>query len=110
MQAVKLNEQITIKRKNVTRDNMGGEIPGWVDDAPIWANAEPIRGREYIALQQAESELEVRFTVNYLEGKDVTPDCRIDWRGTIYELVSPPIDVKARRRWIELYCRTAQSA
>lgn len=108
MRAGRLRQRITIRRKSVTRDNMGGEVVTWVDDDPIPAEAEPIRGREYVALQQSESELEVRFRIRYQP--DITPDVRVVWRSTVYELVSPAIDVGGRKREMELMCRTSQNA
>ena len=102
-----MTQRITWLRKSRTRDNMGGEVLSYTTVATIWAKAEPIRGREYTALQQSESELEVRFTVHFRDG--FAPDDRFTWRDTTYELVSPPIDVNAKRTWIELMCRTVQS-
>jgi SPP1 family predicted phage head-tail adaptor len=102
-----LDQRVTIKRKVAPRDNMGGEVITWEDDAPIWACAEPIRGREYAALAQAEAETEVRFTIHYRTG--ITPDSRIVWRETTYELTSPPIDVNAKKMWLELMARTTQN-
>lgn len=107
MRAGRLRQRIVIKTKSVTRDDMGGEIVTWTSSDPIPAEAEPIRGREYVALQQSESELEVRFRIRYRTG--ITPDCRVTWRDTDYELVSPPIDVNGRLREMELMCRTAQN-
>lgn len=107
LRAGRLRQRIVIKTKNTTRDNMGGEVNSWTSSDPIPAEAEPIRGREYVALQQSESELEVKFTIRYRTG--ITPDCRIVWREADYELVSPPIDVGGRKRVMELMCRTAQN-
>lgn len=107
MRAGRLRQKIVIRRKSATRDNMGGEVVTWTDDDPIPAEAQPIRGREYVALQQSESELEVKFTIRYLAG--IPNDCRVIWRSVAYELVSPPIDVGGRMREMELMCRTAQN-
>ena len=107
MRAGELNQRIVRYAKTRTRDNMGGEVVTYVAAETLKAKAEPIRGREYTALQQSESEMEVRFTVRFREG--ITPDDRFEWRDTTYELVSPPIDVLAKRTWVELMCRTVQS-
>lgn len=107
MQAGRLSERVTIRRRVVTRDSVGGMVPSWQDDSPIWACADPIRGREFAAMAQAQSETEVRFTIHYQSG--ITPDSRIVWRDTVYELTAPPIDVGAKKRWLELMARTAQN-
>ena len=87
MHAARLSESIIIRRKASTRDPLtGAEAPGWVNDAPIWAEARPLRSREFVAQAQAESEIEVVFTIHYQE--DITADSRIIWRGDL-----PPVRV-----------------
>src|SRR5688572_1635949 len=90
-----LDQRITLLRKTAGRDAMGGESVSWLNHATVWARAEQLRGREYLALQQAQSELEVRFTIRYRG--DVSPDWRVTWRGHDYEIVGEPIDVDSRR-------------
>ena len=109
MHAARLSESIIIRRKASTRDPLtGAESPGWVNDAPIWAEARPLRSREFVAQAQAESEIEVVITVHYQEG--ITADSRIIWRGDTYELTGQPVDVGAKKRWMELNARTTQNA
>jgi SPP1 family predicted phage head-tail adaptor len=106
--ASRRTERITIRRKVSARDaTTGAETVTWQDRAPIWAEVRPLRGRELVQMAQQESETEIVFNVYYEEAKDVTADARIVWRNQVYELTEPPIDVGARRREIELMCRSA---
>jgi SPP1 family predicted phage head-tail adaptor len=108
MMASRRSERITIQRKVSARDaTTGAETVTWQDAVPIWAEARPLRGREFVQMAQSEAEIEIIFNVHYEEGKAVTPDARIMWRNQVYELTAPPIDVGARRREIELMCRSA---
>jgi phage head-tail adaptor, putative, SPP1 family len=104
-----LDQIINIRRKVATQDpTTGAESVTWQDDSSIYANARPLRGREFVAMQQLESEIDIIFTIHYRTG--ITPDARIVWRGDVYEITSPPIDVNARKQWLELNCRTTVNA
>ena len=101
-----LTAEIWLLRKTSTRAATGGETIDYVDHVKVAALAEPIRSREYISLQASQSDIEIRFTIYYRE--DVRPDWRIRWRSTVYEIIGTPIDLEARKTWMELMCKTAQ--
>jgi SPP1 family predicted phage head-tail adaptor len=107
MDAGEMTARLVLKRKVATRDDMGGEQVTFPTVTSVAAKAEPIRGREYVALQQAQSDTEIRFTIYYRA--DIRADWRVEWRSQDYEIVGPPIDVGARRQYLELMCRTAQT-
>lgn len=107
MDAGRLTSKLTLKQKTVTRDSAGGEVVTYVTRATVAGAAEPLRGREYIALQQSQSDLSVRFTIYFRE--DVGADWRVGWRGREYEIDGEPIDVDGRRNWLEIMCRSAQT-
>lgn len=102
-----LDQRVVLLSKGASRDAMGGETVTWATTATVWARAEQIRGREYVALQQSQSDLEVRFTIRYRN--DVTADSRLTWRGQTYEVIGEPIDVDSKKVWLELMTRTAQT-
>jgi SPP1 family predicted phage head-tail adaptor len=106
MDAGELNAKIVLKRRSAVQ-SAGKETVSYPTVATVSAKAEPIRGREFVALQQAQSEIDIRFTIYYRT--DVRADWRVEWRGQDYEVVGPPIDVGARKEWSELMCRTAQT-
>lgn len=106
----RMSERITIRHKQATRDPLtGAEVPTWTTGATIWAAAEPIAGREYAELAQAEAEAEVRFTCHWNDVKDVKPDARVIWRGASHEITRPVIDLEAKRRQGVLMCRSTQN-
>lgn len=107
MHAGDLNASLVLKRKTATRDNKGGELITYTTVATVAGKAEPIRGRQYEALQMAQSDIEIRFTIYYRT--DVEADWQVTWRGQAYEIVGPPIDVLARKQWLELMARTVQA-
>lgn len=106
MRAGELRASILLKRKVATRDAKGGEVVTYPPVLPrVSAKAEPIRGRQYEALQSAQSDVEIRFTIYYRT--DVKSDWRLEWRGQDYEIIGPPIDVGAEKKWLELMCKTS---
>lgn len=104
MNAGHLRERITIREKVVTRDAYGAEAITWADFASVYASAEPIRGREFIALRSAQSDISIRFRIRYTPGVQTTMQVR--WDGGDYE-IDEIINRNARNRELELLCRGA---
>lgn len=102
MQAGRLRHQVVIQSKTVTgRDAKGGEVVTWTTFATVQADVVPLRGREYLAVRQAQAELQVRVVMRYIPG--VTPEMRLVHGTTIYD-IADVIDVDGRRRTLELMC------
>lgn len=97
-------------RHRITLQSRVPSINGYGENAYTWetavagiaAEAEPLRGREFFAAAQAESEATVRFRIRYRAGIDAT--MRVLWRGQAYDIASEPIDVGGLSRAIELMC------
>ncbi|MEI6317419.1 MAG: phage head closure protein [Pseudomonadota bacterium] len=104
MQAGRMREQVTLRQKSVTRDAMGGEVLTWSDFATVWAEAQPISGREFVALRAAQSEISIRFRMRYLAG--VNTSMMVRWGGEDYDVLEA-INVRGRDRELELLCRGA---
>lgn len=102
LEAGKLSERIAIEEKSVTRDALGGEVVTWTTYATRWAEVAPIRGREYVALRAAQSDVVIRFRLRHLSG--VNPAMRVSWNGGTYNIVEA-IDVGAGGVELELLCQ-----
>jgi SPP1 family predicted phage head-tail adaptor len=96
-----LRQRITIRQKVVTRDSYGAEAIAWTTFATLWAAAEPIRGREFVALRSAQSDLAIRFRIRYLPGLKTT--MQVLWNGVDYP-IEQIIDLNARNREVEILC------
>jgi SPP1 family predicted phage head-tail adaptor len=96
-----LSERIAIQEKYVSRDDLGAEVITWVEIAEVWASAEPIRGREYVALRAAQADITTRFVIRHRSG--LTPAMRVQWGDAYYDIIEV-IDVHGRHRWLELMC------
>jgi len=97
-----MSEFITVQQRSSTVDALGQAVETWADVASMWAQAEPLRGREYFAAGEMQSGAEVRFRLRHQAG--ITAAMRVVWRGTAHAIVGTPIDVDGRRRVLELMC------
>jgi SPP1 family predicted phage head-tail adaptor len=97
-----MRERITLQTRGAGRDVLGKPTGAWADSFTVWAKAEPIRGREYFAQGQMQSEVTVRFVIRYRS--DVVETMRVLWRDVPYEILSPPINTDGVREQLELMC------
>jgi len=73
----------------------------WSTFATVWAEIEPISGREYIEGRQDRGELTHVVTIRYLAG--VRPDMRISFEGR-YLKIAAVRNPEERDRSLELDC------
>jgi len=83
----KLRHRITLQKPSgVTKNTLGEDVPTYGDFATIWANVEPMTGREYQEAQKIRAETTYRVTIRYLAG--LSTDMRIIYGGRELEIVS----------------------
>lgn len=102
MNAGNLDQPVTIEAPPATRDGFGDRTGSWTTFASVWAQAQPLRGRELFAAGTTQSEATVRFRIRYRD--DVTSAMRVVWRGKSYAIVGDPIDVDGAQDVLELMC------
>lgn len=103
-----MTERVKLLEKSATRDAIGGEVITWVEQEEVWAEAEPITGREYFAAQQVEAAADIRFRLRYRD--DVDSTWRVEWRGQRYDIAAPPADLDSLKRTTELTCRSVPNS
>lgn len=82
--AGKMTERVTFQSKSVTKNTLGEEVVTWGDVATVWAEARPLRGREFYAANQTQQVVDVRFIVRARTG--LTVDMRLLWKSTPYDI------------------------
>lgn len=102
MEAGQLRERITLQQRTSAVAASGEDIYTWADFAEVFAFAEPLRGREFFAAVQAQSSVDVKFTIRWRN--DIDSTMRVMWRSQPYEIDSAPINPKGARVWLELMC------
>lgn len=101
MRAGRLRHSVTLQSKSVSRDAAGGESITWTTFATVWAEVQPLSGREYVAMRQAQADVAVRVRMRYVAG--VNPAMRVVHGSAIYNVLEV-IDVAGRQRELELMC------
>jgi SPP1 family predicted phage head-tail adaptor len=94
MQAGRLDQRITLQKKQVTRDAYGGEVVTWLDVQTVWAEAEPWRMRDRLVARRQLGESVVSFRVR--APLDVTLDKRALFGGVAYNIIE--IDATRKRK------------
>lgn len=96
---------ITVQSRAESTDAYGGLIYTWSDFAKVWAEVDPLKGRELIAAQAAQSEITVRFVVRFVDGIDST--MRILHEGAAYNIMAPPINTGGMNRELVILAKAA---
>jgi len=102
-----MNRRIVIREKSVTRDAYGAEVITWGTVATVWAAVLPVRGREYVAMREAQADITTRFLIRYRAG--ITPAMQIQFDGTDYGIVEV-INPGDARETLELMARAEAPA
>lgn len=65
IRAGQLNRRIQLQRQSTVRDSMGGPQRTWLNLATVWAEIQPLSGRELESAQRMASEVTHQITVRY---------------------------------------------
>jgi len=98
------DKYITLQLSTKTRDAYGREQETWVDVAQIWAQIQPLRGREFFDAQKTNVELTHRITISYRA--NVTPNMRAKFGRRLYYFQAP-LNIDAANREIQIMSREA---
>jgi len=117
MQSGKLRHRLTLLRRTDSQQPGGQVAHSYTPFAEVWGGVRPLSGRELIAAQQVNSEINTEITIRFRN--DVDETCRA--QHIINHDVSPPWfdaydilaimpDPKTNRRELRLACvrRTAE--
>lgn len=97
-----MDQRITIQQASASLDGLGQRVETWADVATVWAQAQPLRGREFFAAGAINSEAAVKFRLRHRTG--ITGAMRVLWGGVPHAIVAEPIDVDGGRHTLELLC------
>jgi SPP1 family predicted phage head-tail adaptor len=84
MQAGKLRERIVIEKPASVRSTLGETTLSWDSIGEVWAYVWAYSGRDVMQAMQVNMVISHKFYIRYRD--DVTPECRIRWRGRIFEV------------------------
>lgn len=98
----KMRHRITIEQKTRVPDGAGGYTESWLPFAAVWAAVDPISGKEYFEAQQIQSAVTHKIRIRYRSG--IIPSMRVNFKGRIFAMTSPPINWEERNRDMLLMC------
>lgn len=91
MKAGKLRHRVVPQKFVTVQDPQSGEIvKSWVNlittntDGGLYAEVSPLSAREFVAAQAFKNVITTRITIRRRD--DVTPECRLLFRGKIYNI------------------------
>ena len=96
-----LEQRVTIQQRVAGVNALGQATQSWADYAVVWSAAEPLRGREFFAAGQTQSEVTTRFIIRWRPG--ITSAMRVVWRGQPYDVLAV-IEPAGQRQTLELMC------
>jgi len=106
MEAGRRRHLITLQHRVANQDSLGTNDYTFADlptNPQEWAEALPLRGREFFAAGEMQSEITVKFSFPFRADLDDT--MRVLWDGVPYDIASPPINVDGRSVDLELMCK-----
>lgn len=86
MRAGELDRRITIASFTESQNAYGEPVKTWNTLATVWANVKPASGREFFNSNQRVAEVDTIFKIRYRD--DVTPQMRVLYNGSIYDIKS----------------------
>ena len=98
-----LNERVVIERRVKGENTRGEVVYTWEPVFPngLWAQVNPLRGRDFFAAAQTQSEITTRFRLRFRT--DIDETMRVVWRGRYYDIKGLPIEIG--RDWLDLMCK-----
>lgn len=102
-QSAKLNQRVTFQSATEAKNAVHEIIQTWANvstNPTVWAEIEPVTGKEYFDAQQLRAESAVKITIR--ARADITPKMRAVHGSTTYEIDYVPPYV--RQMYITLMC------
>ncbi len=94
-----MRARVTVQRENPVAAGGGGYLPGWSDVANLWAQLEPISGREILQGARLEARVTHRAIIRYRA--DVTAGMRLVY-GTRLFRIHAALNMGERNRFTQL--------
>lgn len=101
MRSGKLRKRVYLQQPCGVANDYGEPVVTWVTYATVWADIEPLSGRDQILAQQSSSPHTYKITIRYI--KHINGSHRILYGTRIFEINSV-INWEERNVYLELQC------
>lgn len=105
--AGELNKRVTLQRlvaNSPDRDQGGSTDQSWSDLATVYAGINPLRGREFIAAQQINSEVTGSIKIRYRADLALTSKDRAKYGTRVYDILAV-VDTNEEHSELLLYVK-----
>ena len=100
-----LRRRITLQQRSTTPDSLGGQSITWTDLATVWADIQPMTGRELLAAQAVQSEIThtivCRYRADLFADPKSTASMRAMYGARVFNL-GPALDEDMRHRFVSI--------
>ena len=94
-----LKQRIRVERPNTTTDRLGGPTRTWITVATVWADIQPLSGREAVIANKLSAEITHQITVRYqpvFDNPQQVSQLRVLYRSRIFNIHSALNDDEQR--------------
>lgn len=104
MNAGKLRDRVTIEspQRTTSAATNHRKVSGWETVDTVWADVQDDGGARFPEAMRVAARITTTVRMRYRT--DVTPSCRILFRGRVLKIVSPPMNPDGVRRELLLGC------
>jgi len=102
----RMRHRIKINNVNATTDSAGYTVEVPTEFATVWAEVQPVSGKEYFGAAAIKAENTIRFKIRYLNG--ITNDMTVEFETKIYNIKSI-IDTDMRHKELVLACEVIEN-
>lgn len=103
--AGELKERLRFESPTPFDDGAGNTTYGWTKEFTLWAKVQPLRGGEQVLADRLQGTQPVVIIVRrQWESLQILPDWRAvdDRSGAVYQIKSPPADMKMDRAYLDM--------
>ncbi len=100
--AGRLNKRIELQNEVGTLDEYGGKTESWLTVDHLWADIDPLTGRELFAAHQVHAEITHRITIRQRPG--LRSDMRFAYGSRVFNIATMPVNVGEGNEAIEVFC------
>jgi len=97
-----LRHRITIQTLQPIKNNYGEVTNDWVDFKTVWANINPVSGREFFSAETVNSEMTHKVLIRFV--KDIKPKMRVKFGDRFFN-IETIINFQERNQYLQLMCK-----
>ena len=103
----RLNQRVALQEPTYTADALNQPVVSYTTKATVWAQVEPMTGKEYETAKAIHSEVELRVIIRYYSG--LSTHWRLVHGTRTYEILAV-LNLSSGKKDLKLLCKEAPAA